>query len=248
MSEDLPIVISIVFGTLILLSLAVFILFSVLKYRKAQTEYSEELLLTRITVRDETLKFISEELHDDVGQLLSLGKIHAHQIVEEYPNDNNVSQILELIGDSLEKVRGISHVLNTSGENNEGIMEILRSEKRKIEALGDIKVEISRDESVEFALENEQILIVHRIIQESVNNILKHANAKNIKFEIVGSSNKRSIVISDDGIGYDLIAIGSGGIGLKNMRSRAKLLRGEIKIDSSRFEGTRVILSIPNKT
>lgn len=240
MPQDFQIIFLALCGSIILLSLVLFILYSISRYRKAQSLHVEKLLKSKLEVRDETLKFVAEELHDDTGQLLSLSKIHAHQLAESHPEDKNATEILGLISDSLDKIRNLSHVLKTDGSAELGIIDILKNEKRKIDSLGSHKVEIKSSNDVGFSIENERLSVVHRIIQEAVNNILKHANAKKIIFDVYQKNKIRHITVSDDGKGYKLFHEKPEGIGIKNMKERAELIGAKLLLNSKEGRGSSV--------
>ncbi|MEM7163216.1 MAG: ATP-binding protein [Bacteroidota bacterium] len=212
---------------------------SVIRYRKARAEHLRELLETELKVREETLAYVSEELHDDVGQLLSLSKIHAYQINEILPNESSSGELVQLISQSLEKIRNISHVLKKEGENHLDVIQILNEEKQKVEALGNYSVEIKTSlESVE--IENFKIPMVHRIIQEAINNALKHAKADSIEFKIAHEGSKLKIAVKDNGSGFDTNIDKIEGIGISNMKERANLIGAELILNSTLGIGSSV--------
>ncbi len=241
MSRDIQIIIVAVFAAFMLLAVISFLVFAVVKYRRAKIDHRNELLRTQIKVRNEAMKYVSEELHDDVGQLLSLSRIHAFQLNENHPEDESAIELLSLITSSLEKVRNISHVLINGDRGQLNLSEIIKEEKRKINALGDIEILMNGDlENID--VESEKVPFIHRIIQEALNNIVKHSEASEIELDVSQNEHKKIIRIRDNGKGFDSSKGGLKGIGLKNMQERADLIGAEIIINSAQGKGSSIEL------
>ena len=204
-------------------------------------------------VKAQEQKRISQELHDGV-----LGKLFGARMNLDYLNSQESEQVkkdkekyIHEIIQVEKQIRQISHELNDEKQsiinNYQFMIDRLVQEQEKflnlqIDYVVNTKVPWEK-------LSAEEKINLYRIFQETFHNIIKYANAKKVIFSIVYSNNNLKISILDDGNGFDVKKIHKG-IGIKNMRDRAKLINATLSIDSKINEGTttQIILKInPNK-
>lgn len=204
-------------------------------------------------VKAKEQKRISRELHDGI-----LGKLFGARMNLDYLNSNESEEIkqnkkiyIQEIIDVEKQIRQISHELNDEKRaiiNNYQLM-IDRLVEKKENLLG-IKIDYSCDTKIPWEkLNAEEKINLFRIFQESFHNINKYANAKNVIFSIQYNDKQIVVQIIDDGDGFDLKRAAKG-IGIKNMRERAKLIKALYTIESEINKGTKtqIILEInPNK-
>lgn len=247
----------IVFGILCLLIMFVlFIYFRHLKYKHVQELKSEVALLNYkeqqtkkvLDAESKERKRIGEELHDGLGQLLSLLKMNITDQIEhirpEQTDHYKKLQSLHVLTDNaIDELRNASHnlspvLLQTKGLSvsiNDLVNRLRKSNKHEIEL--DINgLDVPMDSVIEHS--------VYRIIQELINNIIRHAEAKRISLQLVKNSEELSLFVEDDGKGFDTRNI-QAGMGLNNLMTRVDNLGGTMDIDSMPGRGTIVSINIP---
>jgi two-component system NarL family sensor kinase len=197
---------------------------------------------------------IAEELHDEVGAILSSSKLHLQGIKADSLDERDKQlheKGKELLDEGIQKVRGISHNLHSNILKEFGLNEAIQHFVTKLTKGTMIHSEISLDEK--YTTKNpENDISIYRMVQELVNNILKHANAKEINISSSFQNNELNITISHDGSGlsqqqFEELRYKKDGLGLKNIQNRVILLKG--KIEFSKSPGiNRVSIQIPVNT
>lgn len=249
----ITIIIASVFLVLIGIFLLVMLFLYIRKQRKNQQEkeelknrFEQTLLKTQLEIQEQTLSYISYEIHDNIGQILSLAKISNLQLNKE--NFESKTELIdELIGKAVSDLRGISHNLNHNNFHQIGLYESIIQLLHSIEKTGKYTTSINATDANEiegFVSEND--IILFRIIQEIINNIINHASANHIHLSIEKKEQFIIIKIADNGIGFDttIIKQENQGIGLHNIYTRAKMINMYVEINSSIGEGTVVILKM----
>jgi signal transduction histidine kinase len=249
----ITIIIASVFLVLIGIFLLVMLFLYIRKQRKNQQEkeelknrFEQTLLKTQLEIQEQTLSYISYEIHDNIGQILSLAKISNLQLNKE--NFESKTELIdELIGKAVSDLRGISHDLKHNNFHQIGLHESIIQLLHSIEKTGKYTTSINATDANEiegFVSEND--IILFRIIQEIINNIINHASANHIHLSIEKKEQFIIIKIADNGIGFDttIIKQENQGIGLHNIYTRAKMINMDVEINSSIGEGTVVILKM----
>ncbi|HET9055831.1 MAG TPA: ATP-binding protein [Chitinophagaceae bacterium] len=214
-----------------------------------QSAFEQELLNTQLDIQEQTLKRISQEIHDNIGQVLSLAKLYLatteagnSDVVKERINESK-----ELIATAIQDLRNLSKSLDTDAVSAIGLYRAVQNKLDFIEKAGFHKTHLDL-EGTFYKLEPEAELIIFRVLQEALNNIIKHAQAKNIMVKFNYQPEQLSIKISDDGVGFDLSQLqydnNEFGLGIKNMHNRAKLVNANFFMESSLGEGTTIYISI----
>ncbi len=231
----------ILFGTTGLIALFGFILLvrsrSTLKHQKElQEKFSQDL----ITGQEQERNRIAKELHDSVGQQLTLIKKKAQ-------NEHQV-EFSSLTNTALEEVRSISRALYPSTLRQLGLSESIG------QLLYDLDEEIDMFFSVDIedinnSFDEHKTLNFYRFIQETVNNVIKHAKAKTLQVGIAKSEDMIEVMIEDNGCGFTNIStLRSESLGLKTMAERIRILNGTLSIYSKVGHGTKVTAKIPVAT
>ncbi len=186
---------------------------------------------------------IARDLHDGVGQMLSLVKM---KLSMADTNDETIKGTAELLDKSIEEVRNVSHNLIPQ-ELNFGIFSALEDIAEKVNSSGSTKMEVAiPDEIKELAFERQNELTIYRIVQEVVNNMVKHAGASKIDLSVNKIDQSIIIAIRDNGRGLDKDSIGgSKGLGWKNINARVHMLDGKINITSEKLSGTQIEITLP---
>jgi signal transduction histidine kinase/ligand-binding sensor domain-containing protein len=211
---------------------------------EAKTLFSRQLIESQEAER----KRIASELHDGLGQSLVIIKNRAMLGLNKGDDYARVARELGSISDSasqaLDEVREITNNLRPQLLDRLGLTKAIQSMLKKF--AGVIEVESQIDSIDGLFTENEEISI-YRIVQESVNNIIKHAGASKAVVEIKRGVKEVSITIRDNGKGFDMATLDAERrtLGLVGLKERAQLLKGEIVIDSKPGAGTSIHVTVP---
>lgn len=242
-------------GLFLLLGLVVMIFFGI--YRRNQNMKEKEIeslnrviLQTQLEIQEQTLKNISQEIHDNIGQALSLAKLNLNTMPEI--NDEALQQKIlnskQLVSKAITDLRDLSRSLDTDYVQEMGLQRAIEYEMELIKKTGTIDTTLVVDGSL-FRLEKQKELILFRIVQETFNNILKHSGAKSLIVNINYAPSSFTLVVKDDGKGVDLQPLNevknNFGLGIRNMHSRARLIGADFTMSSSIGEGTEVKIILP---
>jgi two-component system, NarL family, sensor kinase len=250
-------------GTLLAFLLLGFIVGMILFYqRKRQKqeqelirlkeEYEQEVLRSQLEIQESTMKTIAQELHDNIGQSLSVIKLWMAiaPIEVEHEAFEGVQNSKELLNKAIRDMADLTKNLHTDRITDIGLSEAIRFDLASIRRAGLLKIDFDV-EGDEFHFPDQKSIFIFRMYQEMMNNILKHSRAKNVIVSLIYNNTDNFMMkINDDGVGFDLgqkreSTSGSSGLGLKSMRNRAKLIGAELSIESEPGNGTRVIVNVP---
>ena len=214
---------------------------------KMQNEFQQELLQAQIEMQEHTFNTISQEIHDNVGQVLSLAKLQLSIINQGETIDRSmVDDVKENIGKALTDLRDIARSLNTDRIQLMSLPETVSNELKRINRAGFINATI-RLEGKEQIMQEHKKLIIFRIIQESLQNIIKHSKATNVNVLFFYDTAYLQIDVADNGIGFEIEKLNNNttGLGLQNIISRAALIGGEATINSMLNKGTTITIKVP---
>ncbi len=219
-----------------------------LREKEQEKYYEKTLASSQIEIRETALQNIAWELHDNVGQLLSLARLELNILQTSITKPTNlvkVKEISELIGSSLQDIRSLSKTLNPDVINNMGFIQSIQNEIDRFNRLKfiDASFDIIGEE---YDIPQKDVIILFRIIQEFFSNTIKHSKATKLSVELYYTSSYLTIKISDNGQGFDPKNVKKGS-GLINMKSRAELINTVILLDAN-SNGTSIQLQYPNST
>lgn len=258
---DKDIILAIVTGTLLFLLLASFIIAFWMIYKRRRKEhvrekeqmkslFEQELLKSHLEIREQTLKNISQEIHDNIGQVLSLVKLNIGTMDLTFPVAWKEKQedSRHLLGKVIQDLRDLSRSMDTDFIVERGLYHAIEHEIELIRKTGVCTVDLFVEGEVA-RMEPRKELILFRIFQEVVNNILKHAMAGNINVSILYQPASFTLKVADNGKGFDVAALYNGnhykgGLGLKNMQKRSLLIGGHFDIQSHMPGGTTIVISL----
>src|SRR3979409_1586286 len=234
------------FGTIGMLTLTigliVFIIFhqrKVIRYQlqlqKMEQDQQKLLLNASIRLQEEERQRIAADLHDDAGPLLATARLYLNENLVNLDKTSQLQSIYnakQIIDDTIQLIRNISHSLMPPTLKNFGLESAVNDLFQKIRGPGSMNAS-SRFHDYRERLQAENELIIFRVIQELVNNILKHSNASFIHLTQNTSGNKFFIRLHHDGRGitqndFNKLNKSNVGLGLKNIQSRLKVLHGKI--------------------
>lgn len=221
-----------------------------LKEQKLRNEYEETILQTQLEIQEQTLKTISEEIHDNIGQALSLAKLKLNTLKYDQPDllVEKINDSRELVSKAIRDLRDLSRSLNTDSIASMGLVRAIELELELFRKSG-FQTTLYTEGEIR-KMEPQQELILFRIVQESLNNIIKHADAKTIRVTALYTATELDLQVEDDGKGADPEQLDMDGnsyksLGLRNMSNRAGMIGGTFSINSVPGNGTIIKLSIP---
>jgi two-component system, NarL family, sensor kinase len=247
---NVSLIIIIVIGSIATLGLVMWIIYSTIKHKSSvgtyetkitrMTEEQEQLLLkASVRMQEEERQRLAADLHDDAGPLLATIRLYLNENLVNQDKATQLQTVLQarqVIDDAILLVRNISHNLMPPTLKNFGLGSAVQDMFQKISASGTMNASC-RFHDYEERLAQENELILFRIIQELINNILKHSNAQFIHLTQNMHGDRFFIRIHHDGKGllqtdYEkLNRSAKSGLGLKNINSRLQLIRGAINFE-----------------
>jgi signal transduction histidine kinase len=216
---------------------------------KLQIMHHQELLTTQLEMQTQTMQHIGREIHDNVGQKLTLASLYTQQLAYENkaPHINDkIENIGNIINDSLAELRQLSKTLTDDTINEGSIIELIQTECEKINHLKKCRVYFkSNQQKITCNYLVKSILL--RIVQEFFQNSIKHAACKSIQVSLMSNEDFIELVLQDDGKGFDTNNLSDKGIGLTNMKKRAELIGGISQLESNGKTGTTLSIKIPEQ-
>jgi signal transduction histidine kinase len=244
------------FGGLIIVVLAISFLIIFIYSRQRQNqmalqqqimkeEFEKQLMQVQIEVQEHTSATLSQELHDNIGQLLTSTRILINLTGRSLPAVPETLQSAEdTLGRAIHDLRSLAKSLNRDWLHRFDLLENLEAEKARINATRTIDFQLHHN-ITRLPLKADSQLMLFRIIQEAVQNCIKHAGPRTIGIELEITQAELDIRITDDGRGFDPGVQTLNGVGLMNMRYRTRLLGGKIEWRPAIAAGTEVEIRLP---
>src|ERR1700678_1841992 len=261
--QNQEIYVVILIATALALLLVGFIVISLFLYQRRQhrqeqqlarmkDEYQQELLRSQLEIQETTFKTIAQELHDNIGQVLSVVKLSLSILPLEkdhlaYESVQNSRQMLNKV---IFDMGNLTKSMHTDRITQIGLVEAMRFDLDSLQRTGLLKVSFSV-EGDEYRLGDQRSIFLFRMFQEMVNNILKHSRATHVNIAVNYSiDNKFVLKVEDNGIGFDIDkkrtqATSSSGICLKRMTNRVSLIGAQITVHSQPGKGTSIKVELP---
>lgn len=254
------IVSGIAIGATILLFLAAMVVYFVIQYQQKQHQnktntiqmqqsFQEELLLTQAEVKEQTLQTIAADLHDNIGQLLSItnATLSSVNLNDRQKSEQKIKDAIGFVNTSIKDLRQLAKLLQAENLLQQGLMQAVEQEMQWMEKHGQYAVTYVQEVDHTYRPNAKKDLIVFRLLQETLNNIIKHARATAIHCELHFQQQVLQLAVSDNGSGFDLPQSGNtaAGLGITNMKKRTALIGGTIEISSETDRGTTIHITIP---
>ena len=196
-------------------------------------------------VQEDERRKLARELHDGVGQNLTALR---HRLESIAPGEARDAAI-ELAGQILEDVRELSRLLRPPVLDDLGLAAALKWLCRRVRESAGLPLKVDVQALEELSLPDETETLVFRVVQESLHNCTRHADANRASLTATRAGNRIEVTFSDDGRGFDPATLAErteeSGIGLAGMRDRVKLFGGDLTINSRPGHGTRIVVGIP---
>jgi len=243
-------------GFIIISFLIIFIILFFILYQKRfykyqnekqalQSQFTEALLQSQLETHEATLHQISEEIHDNIGQLLSSTKMLLGITGMNMDNTPDTFKTAEAtLSKAIQDLRALSKSLNKEWLHQFNIVDNLKAEVERINAARTIHAEYITSTSY-LPMPAEAQVMLFRIVQEALQNSIKHAQAQHIAIKTIFTNEHITITVEDDGIGIHGEGKPLTGVGILNMQHRTKLLGGTIDWNVIPEKGTQVRITLP---
>ncbi|MEO6253287.1 MAG: sensor histidine kinase [Ferruginibacter sp.] len=210
-----------------------------------KTSHENTLLQSQLEIQEQTFQNISREIHDNIGQKLTLAKLHLNTLVYDDKNKTaaQVNDSINIIGEAINDLSDLSHSMSSEIILNNGLIKALEYEENQLKRSGLYEIHFTTTGNPIY-LESSTELVLFRIVQEVLNNIVKHAAASSIKMHVHYNEAYLSIEIHDNGKGFN-VAEHIQGTGVQNIKKRTALLNGNLEINSNKHTGTEIKIKIP---
>ena len=204
-----------------------------------------EITSAVITAQEAERAHIGRELHDNLGQILAVAKLYV-QMAKRLENKSEMylDKSCHLIVKVMEEIRKISKALVIPDINIIGVIDNIKNLLHDLSIAHPIQIEFLNEGIDEEALDQKMQVTIFRIIQEQLNNILKHADATNATISLGRHENKIILLVSDNGKGCDILKEGSG-VGIINIKNRADIYEGTVTIASKPGKGYALKVVFP---
>lgn len=211
-----------------------------------KVKHTHEMTQSIINAHEAERKKLAEELHDNVNQLLGVIKLYIEHARGDPPGKNDVlkksSEYLDLV---IKEIRKLSKTLTPPTLSLNGLLASISDMIHSIEQTSNIVIELDTLGFDENLLSSSRQLMTYRIIQEQLNNVLKHAEADRVSIRLRQANGVVHLVINDNGIGFDTQLV-KRGLGLNNIRSRLEVVNGNLQIRSQPGEGCTLVIDFQN--
>lgn len=217
-----------------------------LKQQKLEGEFQQKIIEATLDSQESERKRVAADLHDSIGGMLSAIRLGLSTAGVEMRDPTRLDASKQMLDDTIDSVRRISRELMPATLEKFGLATSLRELTQKLQSTTNIEIgmiEVGQTRPTDQRRE----LMVYRIVQELLNNAIKHAKASFIEV-VLRYSDRIEVIVEDNGIGIDPQQLESSGrksLGLFNIQSRVKLLGAVVKIDKEKTGGSRIVVTVP---
>lgn len=246
-------------GSLMFLIAPFFLLLYVISYNnkkrtimieqeRLRMSFQTELLKAGMEVREQTMQTIGADLHDNIGQLLSLTSLTlaSVEVSNAEKAEQKITTIKELVSKSIYELRQLGKIIQGDQLVQGGLAIAIQYELNRVEKSGLFKTSFAHRGTTQTP-SHDKDLILFRLFQETLSNSIKHSHGNAIEVELLHQECGVTLRISDNGQGFDRNAISdhSDGMGLQNMERRAAVAGGKAFINSGGGHGTQIVITLP---
>lgn len=249
---------SILLATIVILVLCGFIILNfILYYFKTKKHHTQQIILksqfaqtllqSQIEIQEQTLQHISRELHDNLGQVASLIKINLNTLqLDNMPKTaEKIEATKDLTRQLIADIKSLSVSLGSDRIAQAGLVKALETEVERLNKTGQFTAIFALEGTMP-VIDNDKAVILYRMAQEILNNMVKHSQATQINIFLHASENLFKLQFNDDGVGFNAAEkLNGSGAGLRNLTSRALLIHATLQILSSAENGTSIIIEMP---
>ncbi len=243
--EDLILLVEIVSILVVVLAALAISLVYINKNRKLR--HGQEVLRSQLEIQEQNLDKIYHEIHDNIGQALSLAKLHLYAVEPELPEQLNekIRSSKELVGKAITDLRNLSRNLNTEIIMKFGLNEAVRRELSSIDKNGQYQTSLS-EKGHPFRLDEQKELVIFRIFQQHLNSIVPYSKPRKVNVELEYQPRHLSLAVSDDGQNTEP-EDEEIKTGIRSMRDRALKIGADLQFTKFTGGGTRIFIDLPLK-
>ncbi len=218
-----------------------------IKYQSEQIEsrYKQELLTTQLEIQEQTLATISQEIHDNIGQILSLAKLNLNTMLVQPAGKPKLDSTVQLVSKAISDLRDLSRSMHGDRIAELGLHEAIAAEMKIVQNTGQFTTDMQTTGSI-YRLEQQPEMVLFRMVQEALHNAIKHSLASNISIHMDYQPELLTLKVSDNGKGFspEQLQAAQKGIGLKSMQNRAALIGATFSITSPATGGTTITIQL----
>jgi two-component system, NarL family, sensor kinase len=216
---------------------------------RLKLDHEKHLLTTQVEIQEQTFLNISQEIHDNISLSLTLAKLNLYMIGKQ--KEQTPAEVIErsigLISEAILDLSAISKSLNPDLITQLGITKALQQEVNRIRRCTNLDIELAITGEPVY-LQADRELFIFRIVQETFNNVLKHAEASSVKLEMHYNNTNVELTFEDNGKGFDEETLNKNkgkSAGLANMENRIGRYKGDYKLYTAPNKGTKLFVTIP---
>lgn len=259
-NETTKIAVLVAISTLVFLLMPVFLILYIRSYNRhkknhflekqnMQQRFESEILQTRIEVQDQTMQSIATELHDNVGQLLSLTTLTLNSVnLNDVPKaKKKIENSLSLVNKSIKELRELAKLLHGEQLVENGLGHAIDQEINWLNKAGTYDLQTNNKLLDSELVSPDKDLIILRLLQEIINNIIKHAHATHIQIDSYLENDALHLKVTENGVGFDPeeMKTKKSGMGLNSIYKRIEMINGKLALNSAPDKGTSIAIEIP---
>ena len=212
-----------------------------------QKLFEKEAFRSEMEVREQTLRHIAEEIHDNVGQVMLLAKLNLNKILMASP-DKAVEETRDIIGEAINDLRDMSKGFHSDHVRSLELNSAIEKELQRLKKTGLVETTFITEGDI-IEIDSSKKLILFRMVQEIMQNMIKHSKCSKVMLHLNYQKEYLVLNIEDNGLGFNLNdqvkKDGVKGSGLLNLKNRAAALNAELTIKSRPGEGTCIFIRMP---
>ena len=212
-----------------------------------KTQSSQTLLQAQLEIQEQTHQHIGKELHDNLGQVASLIKINLNtlKLSDTEKEVTKLADTKDLLRQMIADIKSLSVSLGADRLTQSGLIKAIETDIERINKTDEFTASLQIDGAIP-VIGNDTAIILYRMVQEVLNNMVKHSKATQINCVIRFSENLLTLVLSDNGVGFNMDEkLNGGGAGLRNLQNRARLINAQFNTQTSPGAGTKISIQLP---
>ena len=249
--ENQDFIVAILAGTLFVLLFGLISFLVVINYVKQkrklileremqEADFRQMVLRAQLEMQEHTFRVVSQDIHDNVGQILSLVKLNLNILTPEHKHNETFNNLKDLVMSAMSELRDLGTSYHTDRLTDKGLLLAIQHQLSQLEKTGMFTTSYQSELNT-MELDKTKTIFLFRMVQEVLNNIVKHAGASHIKIRIFTNNNETHIVLEDNGKGFSTNnSEFKAGIGLSSIQERASMIDARVSINSEPGYGTVV--------
>ncbi len=220
-----------------------------LKRQALEFDYQQRMMQAELESQETERRRLAADLHDSIGGMLSTIRVGISSFAKLMPDPRSIDETKRMLDDTITSVRRISRDLMPATLEKFGLVQAIKELCERFHSTANVPILF--EDSTDFpSIDQPRQLMIYRIVQELLNNAIKHAEATGITVRLHAIDRNVELVVTDDGIGFNAEFQQSDqspgkGLGLFNMQTRARLLGGELLFLKNDPKGSKTILTVP---